>query len=122
MVDMIDKLAPRLVVADAAAAIDFYCNVFGAVEVDRMVHDGKIVHAELSFDGAPVMVKDADSYDAAPAAGSVPVILMADVADVDALGQRLVGAGATVVDGAGGGVYGATPLEMYIVTVVPLRA
>ncbi len=95
---MIDKLVPRLVVDDAAAAIDFYGKAFGAVEVERTAHNGTIVHAELSFDGVPVMVKDADEFDPAPGTlGGTPVLLTVDTVDVDALGQRLEAAGATVV-------------------------
>ena len=44
----ITRLFTRLVVSDAAGAIDFYTRAFGAVEKgDRYVVDGKVVHAEV---------------------------------------------------------------------------
>jgi PhnB protein len=87
------RLVPRLVVPDAAAAIAFYRSAFGATEVAcHRGGDGKVVHAELSLDGAPLYVKDADRYDAA-----APVLLSLDVADSDAVFASAVAAGAEVV-------------------------
>src|SRR5205814_3223295 len=40
---------PRLRVRNAAAAIEFYKNAFGAQEVMRFVGHGQIVHAELAI-------------------------------------------------------------------------
>ena len=92
-------LRPRLVVDDAAKAIDYYLNVFGADEIVRYGDSGMIVHAELSVFGATMTLKDEDATDKAPtsAGGSSPTLLMLDVDDVDAVGERMVAAGGTVI-------------------------
>jgi uncharacterized glyoxalase superfamily protein PhnB len=51
----INALYPRLVVADAARAIDFYVAALGATETQRHAGpDGKIVHAEVTIGAARV--------------------------------------------------------------------
>jgi uncharacterized glyoxalase superfamily protein PhnB len=92
-------LRPRLVVAGAARAIDYYAEVFGAVEIERYAGpDDTIVHAELAIGAARFTVKDEDSTDPAPtSAGGGPALLMLDVADVDAVAERMVAGGGTVV-------------------------
>jgi uncharacterized glyoxalase superfamily protein PhnB/SAM-dependent methyltransferase len=83
------------VVAGAARAIAFYGEVFGAEELERHEGpDGRIVHAELAIGAARLTLKDEDDIDSAP--GS-PVLLMLTVADADAVAERMVGAGGTVV-------------------------
>ena len=53
------NVTPYLIVKDAAAAIDFYKQVFGAVEVMRMpMPDGRVGHAELKFGDSFVMLAD----------------------------------------------------------------
>ena len=42
-------------------------------------------------------VKDGDDVDRAPTADGLPVILSLDVTDADAVAERMLGAGATVV-------------------------
>lgn len=95
----IDRLCPRLVVEGAAEAIDFYTQALGAKELNRYDDGaGHIVHAELELGEYVIMVKDADDVDPAPVRlGGSPVILALDVADVDALGERMTAAGASVV-------------------------
>jgi uncharacterized glyoxalase superfamily protein PhnB len=104
-------LKPRLVVDGAARAIEYYREVFGADELARYEGpDGKIVHAELAIGDARLTLKDEDFFDsAATAVGTSPVLLMLTVDDVDAVGERMVAAGGTVVfeigdheDGRGG--------------------
>jgi uncharacterized glyoxalase superfamily protein PhnB len=92
-------LAPRLVVAGAARAIDYYKEVFAAKEIVRYAGpDGKIVHAEIAIGDARIALKDDDATDRGPAPGSpYPVLLMASVADVDAVAKKMVAAGAQVV-------------------------
>jgi PhnB protein len=94
----ISKLYARLVVDDAAAAIDFYVTAMGATEVERHADDaGHIVHAELRFGSAPVAVKDAD-VDPSPAKlGGTPVIMAVYVDDPDGLATAMQAAGATVI-------------------------
>jgi PhnB protein len=90
---------PRLVVADAARAIDFYQAAFGAEEVERHTgDDGKIVHAEITIGGIRLAVKDEGDGDPAPTSlGGSPVILALEVADPDAVGARMEQAGASVI-------------------------
>ncbi|MQA85383.1 MAG: VOC family protein [Streptosporangiales bacterium] len=94
-------LHPRLIVAGAARAIDFYLEAFRAEEIDRYTgDDGKIVHAELRFDGVVLTLKDEEpgtpDVGPAPLSGS-PVILTLQVADADAVATRMEKAGATVI-------------------------
>lgn len=95
----IETVYPRLVVADAAAAIAFYRTVFDADEIDRHTSpDGKIVHAELSIGGVTVAVKDEDDGDPAPTTlGGSPVIMAVYVHDARELGDRIVAEGGTVI-------------------------
>lgn len=54
------SLTPFLVVADGAAAIDFYTAAFGATVVSRMdTPDGGVAHAELQFGSGRLQLGDA---------------------------------------------------------------
>ena len=54
------RIIPYLTYADAPAAIDWLCRVFGFEEVRRMeVGDGRIGHAALTFMGEQVMISSA---------------------------------------------------------------
>jgi PhnB protein len=97
-------VAPHLVVADAAAAIDFYVKAFGATEYGRVPHpDGRLVHAALDINGSMVMLNDdfpeySDGKSSTPTAlGGTPVTIHLQVTDVESAFQRAVDAGATVV-------------------------
>jgi PhnB protein len=92
-------LRPRLVVDGASAAIEYWTQVFGAKEIERYADSaGKIVHAELAVDEASFTVKDEDGADLAPTSrGGTTVLLMLGVDDVDALAERMVAHGGTVV-------------------------
>jgi uncharacterized glyoxalase superfamily protein PhnB len=95
-------LSPYLMVAGAAAAIDWYGEVFGAVETSRFVgDDGRIGHAELVIAGAVLML--ADEYPeldlVGPVArGGTSVSLHLEV-PVDDTYARAMAAGATSVRG-----------------------
>jgi uncharacterized glyoxalase superfamily protein PhnB len=95
----ITGLYPRLVVADAARAIDFYVSVFGAEELERYTNpEGRIVHAMVKIGGTRVAVKDEGDGDPGPASlGGSPVIMALEVDDAYAVGERMERAGATVV-------------------------
>lgn len=95
----IQNLYPNLVVADAAAAIDFYRSAFGARETARYTDStGKIVHAEITIGDFTVGVKDEGYGDAAPASlGGTPVMMALDVSDADATAEAATNAGATVI-------------------------
>ena len=52
-------LSLYLAVKDAAAAIEFYKKVFGAVETMRLVEPGgRVGHAEMTISGSPMMISD----------------------------------------------------------------
>ena len=92
------ELTPYICVADARAALDWYTGVLGAVVVGEpyVMDDNRIGHAELSFDGARLMLSDEypDVDVQAPAAGrGAPVSLHLSVADVDDLVGRVTGSG-----------------------------
>jgi PhnB protein len=98
--DVITKLYPRLVVADAAGAIGFYVKALGAREQGERYTDeaGKVVHAELEIGGTTVAVKDEGDGDPAPTSlGGTPVILALSVTDADAVAEAMLAAGATVI-------------------------
>jgi PhnB protein len=94
-------VTPHLVVRDAAAAIAFYVQAFGAEETYRMLTpDGSlIVHAELKIGDSYVFLCDVfpNMGDMSPdqLQGS-PVTLHLMVNDVDALFAQATAAGATV--------------------------
>ena len=53
------NVTPYLIVRDAANAIDFYKQAFGALELFRMVGPGgKIGHAEIKIGDSPFMLAD----------------------------------------------------------------
>jgi PhnB protein len=93
------QVIPYLTVDGASAAIDFYTTVFGAKERLRMpAPEGKVGHAELEIGDSVVMLADAfaDMGNQTPAAlGGTPVTVMVYVADVDAVFDRALKAGAT---------------------------
>lgn len=82
--------APYLIVADAAATLDFTATVFGA-EALRVIRgdDGALKHAELRIDDTVVMV---GQMGGGPAAH-----VHVDVDDPDAAFGRALAAGATPV-------------------------
>jgi PhnB protein len=94
------SITPYLVIKGAAAAIDFYKQAFGAVEIMRMPQpDGRVGHAELKFGNSIVML--ADEYPEMQVVGpktlgntSVGLLLYLD--DVDKAVERAVSLGATI--------------------------
>jgi uncharacterized glyoxalase superfamily protein PhnB len=94
------KLFPHIVCRDAAKAIDFYKNAFGAVEMMRLPGPGgKLMHGAIQIGGATVMLVDeAPEWKALSplSLNGTPVTLHLQVDDVDAVFARAVKAGATV--------------------------
>ncbi len=97
-------VSPYLIVDDAAAAIDFYVNAFGAEELGRVPRpDGKLVNAALRINGSVVMLNDdfpemTGGKSMTPKAlGGTPVSIHLTVTDVESQFQRAVDAGATVI-------------------------
>lgn len=101
-------LKPRLVVADAAKAIEFYVTGLGADELSRYTaDDGAIVHAELAVGDARFTLKDTDGGDRDPSSyGGTPVLLSLTVDDADAVGEAMQAAGAKVIFAIGDSPYG----------------
>lgn len=99
----VHEVFPYLCARDAARAIDFYTRVFGAREVARMTDDGgRVVHAELMFGPALVMLADEfpDYGILSPLAfGGTGLTLHLHVDDVDAIAERAAEAGGTIVRG-----------------------
>jgi hypothetical protein len=94
-------ITPRLVLADGAAAIDFYKRAFGAEELGErhFMPDGSLVHAELLIGDSVVMLTEGDGD------GS-RCLLCTYWPDVDAAWDRAIGAGAEVVHPIANHFYG----------------
>lgn len=97
----IHEVFPYLMVRDAAAAITFYQQAFGAVELFRLVEpSGRIGHAELQLGPAVLMVCDEfPEYGmVGPQGGQFTgCMLHLHVDDADAMAERAVAAGATLL-------------------------
>lgn len=98
--DGMHTVTPHLVCRDAAAAIAFYGEAFGAAEVMRLeTKQGRIIHAQVRIGDSSVMLVDAFPEWGAvgpDALGGSAVTLHLQVADVDTLFARAVAAGAKV--------------------------
>jgi uncharacterized glyoxalase superfamily protein PhnB len=95
-----NALTPYLSVGDAAAALDWYRDVFGALETTRFVgDDGRVGHAEVVIGGARMML--ADEYPEVDVHGprhygGTSVTLHLEVVDVDHTFRLAADAGAEV--------------------------
>jgi PhnB protein len=90
------SITPQITCRDAAKAIDFYKNVFGAVELSRMPDpSGKIMHAELKIGDSRFMLNDeVPGMSVAPAPAAIHShSLFVYSEDVDSLFNRAVKAG-----------------------------
>jgi PhnB protein len=96
------SLTPYIVTPRCADAIEFYKRVFGATERMRMpMPDGSIGHAELQIGGSVLML--ASGGEQWPATSSLTCLY---VEDCDAVFQRAVDAGATVLEPLSDKFYG----------------
>ena len=90
---------PYLVFDDAAAAIEFYKNAFGAEERMRMeAPGGKIGHAEIEIGDSMVMLSDSfpQSTTRSPTElGGTTAGIFLYVEDVDTVAQRAIDAKTT---------------------------
>lgn len=95
----IDRITPKLVVSDAAAAIDYYTTVFDATVLQRHNDSGRVVFAELALpDGPTFQLKDADEYDRDPHQLGSPGLLLTLTTDTpDTLAARMTTAGGHTV-------------------------
>jgi len=89
---------PHLALRDAARAIEFYVQAFGATTTLRLDQpDGRVGHAELAVGAAKFMIADEfPEYGVVGPAtlGGTSVTIQIYVADVDAVVERAVAAGA----------------------------
>ena len=103
------QVSPFLTVRDAARAIDFYKEAFGADELSRLETPSGQIVAELSIDGEPIGVTDENpgAHNLSPDTlngTSVRVNLVVD--DPDAVAQRAIDAGARELFPVGDQPYG----------------
>ncbi len=98
------SFAPYLVVSNAAAAIDFYKNAFGAEELVRHSAPGtdKLMHAHLVIHGGHLMLADDFSdkmggkKETPEALGGCPVTICLHVENADSVWGQALAAGAEV--------------------------
>jgi PhnB protein len=100
-VSTIHEVFAYLRVRDAAAAVRFYAEAFGATERFRLVEPtGRIGHAELTLGPAVLMLSDAfpeHGLDAPDGTRDIGCSVHLHVDDADALVARAVAAGATLL-------------------------
>src|SRR5215213_9218878 len=90
------SVTPYLIIDGAADAIEYYKKAFGATELFRMDHGGKIGHAELKIGDSPIMLADENlemGFRGPKALGGTPISLMIYVDDVDTIYPRALEAG-----------------------------
>lgn len=106
----VHELFPYLCVADADAAVTFYCEVFGGSEKLRLVEPGgRIGHAEVDVGAGVLMIcEEFPEYDIRKPQPGAPtsVSLHVHVDDADATIARAVARGATVLMPARDQFYG----------------
>lgn len=91
------SISPSLTCKDAARAIDFYKQVFGAEEKVRMPSpDGKISHAELKIGDSIIFLNDPMGPGAADTPGAPQIYLFLYVENADKVFTRAVAAGAKI--------------------------
>jgi PhnB protein len=96
------EVYPYLIVRDGARAIEFYREVFGAVELARIADGDRVGHAELRLGPAVLML--ADEYPelgivGPQTVGGTGTRIHLHVDDVDTLTARAAVAGATILRG-----------------------
>lgn len=93
------SVTPYLCCKDAAAAIEFYKEAFGATEVMRMGDQGKVGHAEIQIGDSRIMLADEFpelGFLSPKTVGGSSVMIHVYVEDVDTTANRAVTAGAKV--------------------------
>jgi PhnB protein len=92
------SVTPYLVIKNAAAALEFYKNAFGATQSYRLnLPDGRVGHAEIRLGDSLIMLADEfPEYGgkAPETLGGSPVNIHLYVEDVDAFFKRALAAGA----------------------------
>ncbi len=105
-------ITPYICVADARAAIDWYCRIFeGRVSVEPIVmDDGRVGHAEVTLvGGSRIMISESfPDYGVEPpdSGRGTPVSLHLQVHDVAAVAHAAGAAGAAIDRGPSTDEYG----------------
>jgi len=97
---VLTSASPRMTFKDAAKAIEFYKNAFGAQETMRFEVGGKIPHAEIRIGNSPVMLTEEwpeGGRFSPETLGNSPVMMSLSVPDVDKFFAHAIGAGAKTV-------------------------
>lgn len=98
--DGMHTVTPHLVCDGAAAAIQFYMDAFGAVELHRMPGpDGRLMHAMIKIGDSPVMLADEfrEWGGTGPKSlGGTPVTIHLQVPNADEVYERALRAGAEI--------------------------
>jgi PhnB protein len=92
--------SPRMTFKDAAKAIEFYKNAFGARETMRFEVGGHIPHAEITIGNSHVMLTEEwpeGGRFSPETLGNSPVMMSLSVPDVDKFFAHAIGAGAKSV-------------------------
>ncbi len=92
------SITPYLIIDGAAQALEYYKKAFGAVELFRMEHAGKIGHAEMKIGDSPFMLSDEHpemGYRGPKSLGGSAVGIMIYVDDVDTIYKQALEAGGT---------------------------
>jgi len=100
-------IRPKLVVSDAAAAIEFYRDVLGAELISSYPVGDRIVFAELEVFGCSITLKDADGTDPAATAQTPGSILDVVTPEPDAVAAAMVEEGAEIIFPVADQAYGA---------------
>jgi len=90
------SVTPYLSINGATEALEYYKKAFGAIELFRMEHDGKIGHAEIKIGDSPLMLADEFpemGFVSPKTLGGSPVGIMIYVDDVDTVFQQAINAG-----------------------------
>ena len=100
-VNSVSEVTPYLCIRDAAKAIDFYVDAFGARETFKRITDsnGRIGHAEIRIGGSTLMLADEHPEIGAVSPqtlGGSPMSFVVNVPDVDSTVKHAVAAGGTL--------------------------
>lgn len=95
------RVFPYLAYADAPAAVEWLCRVFGFEPVDvQKIPDGRVVHASLSLQGAEVMLAslfDGGGYRSPKGLDALPSHVLIHVDDVGTHYRQAAAAGANIL-------------------------
>jgi PhnB protein len=92
--------SPSLTFKNAARAIEFYQNAFGAKETFRFEAGGHIAHAEMTIGNSLIMLSEEwpeGGRFSVETLGKSPISLVIRVSDVDSFAEHAIAAGAKVI-------------------------